>query len=349
MNRTTPNVCNVGAFPVAVNGDCARSEYLSTLSPKHKPWDQHRSEADEVSEVYAGSQFGRHHRYAQRIEQCSRVLEFARSPPKQSGKQKLKLKNAWFCRIRFCPVCQWRRSLRWQAKVYRALPALVRDFPDVRFLFITLTVKNCLIENLRAMLELMAKAWKRMTKLAIWPAIGWVRSVEITRGKDGSAHPHYHCLLMVKPAYFGADYLQQKDWAWLWGDALRINYSPVVDVRVVRPEQRPWKKKEELLAAQIWGAIAEVLKYAVKPSDMVKDHDWFLTLVDQVWKTRAVAIGGILKKYIKDREKAREDFTQEPGEDEPPAAGEQLFFEWKQEVKRYRRVGESHVKYRKTR
>ena len=81
-------------------------EYLSTLSPKDKPWDQHRAEADEVEEVYAGSRYSRHHRYANRVEHCSQVLEFARDPPKKSIPGKLKLKGTWFCRVRFCPVCQ---------------------------------------------------------------------------------------------------------------------------------------------------------------------------------------------------------------------------------------------------
>src|SRR4051812_2931855 len=92
-------------------------EYLADASPRHKPWDVHRAEADAVQEAYAGGT-SRHQRYATRVEACSQVLEFARDPPAGSGKQKLKLKNAWFCRVRHCPVCQWRRSLMWQAKVY---------------------------------------------------------------------------------------------------------------------------------------------------------------------------------------------------------------------------------------
>src|ERR1700745_1030309 len=107
-------VSSVGAVAPSVNG---APEYLSDVSPKHKPWDNHRSEADEVKEIYAGSRVGRHRRYALRVEQCSQVLQFARDPPKKSGKQKLTLKGAWFCRVRQCPVCQWRRSLMWQAKV----------------------------------------------------------------------------------------------------------------------------------------------------------------------------------------------------------------------------------------
>src|SRR5206468_4991481 len=82
-----------------------QDEYLSEVSPRHKPWDVHRAEADEVREAYAGGT-NRHQRYALRVEQCSQVLEFARDPPKQAGRekltsktgQKLTLKNAWFCR-----------------------------------------------------------------------------------------------------------------------------------------------------------------------------------------------------------------------------------------------------------
>ena len=75
-------------------------EYLSILSPKDKPWDRHRGEADDVREVYAGSPIRRHNRYAERVTNCSQILEFARDPPKKNTPSKLKLKNAWFCRVR---------------------------------------------------------------------------------------------------------------------------------------------------------------------------------------------------------------------------------------------------------
>jgi hypothetical protein len=67
----------------------------------------------------------------------------------------------------------------------------------------------------------------------------------------------------------------------------------------------------------------------------VKDHKWFLTLVDQVWKTKAVVIGGVFKKYLRERE----NLTSEPGEEVAGVLAEQLFFGWKQEVRRYRRLG----------
>lgn len=313
-------------------------ESLSEVSPRYKAWDQHRWEADEVQEAYAGGT-GRHQRYAARVEHCAQVLEFARDPPKQNGKQQLTLKRTWFCRVRHCPVCQWRRSLMWQAKVYRALPSLLRDYPDTRFLFMTLTIRNCAVTDLRMTLTRMAESWQRLTQLRCFPARGWVRAVEITRNPHNrSAHPHYHCLLMVPPAYFQGDYLKQEQWATLWQQCLRINYRPIVDIRTVKLDLVQTSKRVNKPPARMWESVAEILKYAVKPSDMIRDHEWFRELVEQVHKIRGVAIGGILKRYIKEREIARDDLTQEPGEEPAAPSGEQLFFGWKKDVKKYRKV-----------
>jgi plasmid rolling circle replication initiator protein Rep len=310
---------------------------LRAISPRHKPWDVHRGEADDVTEVYAGSTDSRHHRYATRVVECSQILEFAHDPL-ATKKNKLKLKNAWFCRVRHCPVCQWRRSLMWQAKVYRALPKLLKDFPDTRFLFMTLTIRNCEVKDLRATLSQMGKAWVRLTQLRAWPARGWVRAVEITRSERyRTAHPHYHCLLMVPPSYFQGDYLKQEQWAELWRQCLRVDYKPVVDIRVVKLALVPDSRRVNPPPKNMWVAVAEILKYAVKPSDMMRDHEWFLGLTDQIHKTRAVAIGGILKRYIKDRKK--EDLQEELGEETVVEKAEQLFFGWKQKVRRYRRIG----------
>ncbi|SPF56430.1 hypothetical protein SBA4_860009 [Candidatus Sulfopaludibacter sp. SbA4] len=47
---------------------------------------------------------------ADRIEECSQVLGFAWVPEKDdSNVLTLLLREARFCRVRHCPVCQWRR------------------------------------------------------------------------------------------------------------------------------------------------------------------------------------------------------------------------------------------------
>jgi plasmid rolling circle replication initiator protein Rep len=313
------------------------SNNLSDLSPRHKPWDIHRAEADEVQEIFGNSQFSRQRRYGTRMEFCSQVLEFARSPPTDT-RRKLQLTNTWFCRVRFCPVCQWRRALQWQARLYQALPRLMIDYPDARFIFLTLTVKNCPISALRSTLIELARGWQRLTQLRIWPALGWVRSTEITRSqRDRSAHPHFHALLMVAPEYFRSGYLRQSQWAELWQQSLRIDYRPVVDVRVIRQNTKHSSiNVNRVNISQMWAIVCEILKYSVKPSDMIRDHQWFLSLVDQIHKMRAVAVGGVLKPYL--RERKREDLVREPGEEEETDLAERLYFRWQQVVRRYQRL-----------
>ncbi|PAP01099.1 protein rep, partial [Salmonella enterica] len=67
-----------------------------------------------------------------------------------------------YCRVRHCPVCQRRRSLMWQARFYQSLPKIVADYPDGRWMFLTLTVRNCAIEDLGVTLTSMNAAFQRM-------------------------------------------------------------------------------------------------------------------------------------------------------------------------------------------
>lgn len=313
-------------------------EDLASVSPRHKPWDQRRGEADDVQAIYAGSPSFHHQQYAERVGYCGQVLEFARDPPKHDTSQKITLRKMHSCHVRLCPVCQWRRALKYQAIVYQGLPRLMTDYPESRFLFLTLTVRNCRVNRLRYTLTVMAHAWQRLTQLQVWPAIGWVRGVEITRSKDSSAHPHYHCLLMVSPTYFRGDYLKQREWAELWQQCLRVDYWPIVDVRVVKQSRKrsAFRLNGEPMS-HMWLIVTEILKYSVKASDMVKDDRWFLTLTDQVRGTRAVAMGGVLKQYFRAR-RGRVDLTSEPGEEKPEDVTDSLFFGWKQQVRKYRRV-----------
>lgn len=46
-------------------------------------------------------------------------------------------------------ICTWRKSLRWKAKAYSSLPKFLEEHPGYRFLFLTLTVKNCEVNELR--------------------------------------------------------------------------------------------------------------------------------------------------------------------------------------------------------
>lgn len=302
---------------------CDSAPGLSDISERDKPWDEHRANGDKVASMYASDR--EFNSYAQRVSFCSELLEFKLVPDSAEGSYGLKLSSARFCRVRHCPVCQWRRSLMWKAKAYKMLPKVVEAHPTHRWLFLTLTVRNCAIEDLRSTLQWMNESFKRLTKLKDWPAEGWIKSTEVTRGKDRSAHPHFHCLLLVPPKYFGRNYINQAEWSELWQRCLRVDYQPMTHVKAIAKHNDP----------QV--IVPEILKYQVKESDLVFDREWFLELTKQLHKTRAVAVGGVLRGYMKELEQEPEDLIGESEEPEQVDEGS-LYFGWKRQQKRYRMV-----------
>jgi plasmid rolling circle replication initiator protein Rep len=217
----------------------------------------------------------------------------------------------------------------WKAKAHKILPHVVEHFPKHRWLFLTLTVRNCAITELRETLSWMHKAFIRLTKLKEFPGVGWIKSTEVTRGKNplGSAHPHFHVLLMVPASYFsGQEYLSQKRWTELWQKSARLDYQPMTHVKAVAKHHNP-----QIL-------IPEILKYQVKESDLVADRDWFLELTKQLHKTRAVSVGGVLRDYMRALEEEPEDLIGESEEDAPDEG--HLYFGWKKQVKRYKLTSE---------
>jgi plasmid rolling circle replication initiator protein Rep len=295
--------------------------YLSDVSPQDKLWDKHRGFADRVESYYVGSEFDR---YADRMSFCSQLLEFGLNASLDDT-IKLKLRGAKFCRVRHCPVCQWRRSLMWKARAYQVLPKIVSHYPTHRWLFITLTIKNCPIGELRDTLTQMNKGFKRMVERKLFPAVGWLRSTEVTRGRDGNAHPHFHCLLMVPSSYFSHGYIKQHEWVELWRDCMRLDYNPVIDVRAVHKGNNPSS------------LVPELLKYVTKESDLVADREWFLELTRQLHKMRAVATGGVLKEFLKELEQEPEDLIGDDGDEMSEDYG-RLLFGWKRDMRRYQTI-----------
>jgi plasmid rolling circle replication initiator protein Rep len=222
----------------------------------------------------------------------------------------------------------------WRARFFQTIPKLVNDYPKGRFIFLTLTIKNCGIDELRETLARMNKAWTRLSQRKEFPALGWVKSMEVTRGADGTAHPHFHCLLMVTEGYFKRGYVSQAKWTELWASCLRVNYNPVVNVKVVKNKnvEDSNDPKSGLVAA-----VCETLKYGVKESDLVADPAWLLELTKQLHKTRAIAVGGCFRKYLSEAEP--EDLIH--GDQEPTEVSEddpKITFAWQQEKKRYRKA-----------
>ena len=298
--------------------------YLKDLSKQDISWDRHRVNSDQVADYYREAK--KFEQYATRIDFCSQLLDF--KLVLEEKELKLKLDSVRFCRVRHCPVCQWRRSLMWKAKAYKILPTVMEVYPKYRWLFLTLTVRNCKVIELRDTLKWMSQSWRRMIERKKFPAVGWIRSTEVTRDKDGLAHPHFHCLLLVKPSYFsGQAYIKQKCWIEFWKSCLKVDYDPVVDIRAIKRDNSPVE------------LVPEILKYCVKESDLVADREWFVELTKQMHKMRTIATGGVLKKYLKQLEEEPEDLigTDENKTEEEIDEGH-LLFNWKSKVKKYKMI-----------
>lgn len=307
---------------------------LATVSERDSVWDTHRNDTATVGDIYAlNADF---ERYSERMGDCSGYLKFG------IGESGLVLKQATFCRVRYCPVCQWRKSLYWKAMMYQKYEQLRKEYPNHRFVLLTLTLENPPIGDLRATLQHMNKAWQRLIKRKEFGVVdGWIRTTEVTRDKERPnthAHPHFHCLLMVKPSYFGKSYLKQMDWVRLWASVLQVDYLPNVDIRVVKSKGKA--KGEPMTDDDIKTGVVETLKYAVKPADIMGDgseqaNEWFYELTRQTHKLRFVATGGALKDILKDDDISDEKMVKTTDDSEESTDEKRLNFTYYKSKKGY--------------
>ena len=205
----------------------------------------------------------------------------------------MKLHKANFCRVRLCPICQWRRSLKTFAQMNKVISVAEKDYS---FIHLVLTVPNCSGDNLSKTLDKMFKAFSnKFAKYARFKKAvkGYYRGMEVTHNLEADTyHPHFHCLLAVNKSYFTSrDYIKRAEWLELWRKAM--GDKTITQVHVSKIKNGTAK------------AIAEVAKYTCKPSDIICYDDWDLT-VDTVKvldkslnKRRFIGLGGVLRDIHK--------------------------------------------------
>ena len=214
-----------------------------------------RQQSDLLASVY---EFLEMHRRADRVLFCGTWLEFGIFPDKN------KLVFANFCKDRLCPMCNWRRSLKLYGQVSAVMDELEKQ--GYKFLFLTLTIKNCSAMKLSSTIDILLKGFtklfhdNRRVKKAVK---GFFRSLEITKNKQtGQYHPHLHCILAVKSTYFKGDYITQAEWTEIWQKCIDTEYLPVIDIRCIKSGGKG-----------VSGAVREVAKYSVKGSDFLNSSD----------------------------------------------------------------------------
>lgn len=194
-----------------------------------------------------------------------------------------KLVRSNLCRERWCPVCQWRRSLRIYGQIQKMLGWL--EPGRYEYLHLVLTVPNCSAGDLKTECDDLYRRSSALfadrlygkrdqhARLAHCKRSfkGIVRALEVTYNADrDDYHPHLHCLIAVNPSYFTnpRDYYSQERLSVLWTgyNGWKYGMKPhdtfILHIRRIQPGERD-------------NAVAEVAKYAVKPFHCDLDLDGY--------------------------------------------------------------------------
>jgi plasmid rolling circle replication initiator protein Rep len=322
--------------------------FLKDYSKRDAVWDKHKRDAVKIADFIEGDE--EFDKFAKRLRETANDLDFKWIIDHTTGEAKLKLSSAWFSRWRHDPVSNWRKSMKWRSLWINALPKVFEAYPTHKFVFLTLTVQNCKIEDLKATCKHLNKSFLKLLrgkKLAKYfyirdksaPIAGYYKALEITKesdvfdkkgvlikkGREGYAHPHIHALLHLPATYFKNGYISQKDFAELWQNAAGLDYSPVIDVRLVKPKKNSLDDK----FGGLFDSVLEVTKYPNKAADLLICPDWTKEYIRQMNRVRLTDVGGTLREFIKD-ERFDEDLVHidEENDDETSSTESHLFFEF---------------------
>lgn len=264
---------------------------------KERPWKLHKQENLQLVKIYKTAREKNINLITDSrlfaLEHCADTLLFA-----ENAEGKKKLKSANFCRLRLCPMCQWRRSLKMFGQVQTITDKILERDKSTRFLFATFTVKNVDAENLETCINILNNKFLYLVSKnkTFAPAkklkqnlLGYLKAVEVTYNiKDKTYHPHLHVIFAVKSTFFKnkQNYMTKKEWIELWQKALNVDYKPQTDIRAIKTNTGK--------------AVAEVAKYPVKTAPILSLNDdeaveVLKTLTLSLNKKRFVSYGGIFK------------------------------------------------------
>lgn len=299
------------------------------------------------------------HSHALRQANCGTFLRYSVTP----GTLEMALNRANWCSLRSCPTCNWVRAVKRRVKVFAGLSALQKQHPNFKYAFLTLTVKNCHRSELRSTFRSMDTGWVRFANNDGFPALGYLKSIEVTRPRDcfyanqylgrfGSklirfwhkelktrgvwdgrlwrdhfseeCHPHIHALLVLPSSYEpGAS-----EWLNHLDWVVRWKLAMKLSYRPVVDVRFVYSREDKGIS----NAVFEATKYALKPLDMLDPLAPFI--FRQLHGLKLNSVGGILRSYINDEilEKINNQMT---SGDEYQQNGVPLEYKWSNEDEQY--------------
>jgi|SRR5215831_1552119 len=157
---------------------------------------------------------------------------------------------------------------------YHVIKQFMREAPHARIVTFTLTRRNVARSALLDDLAKMDHAYDLLMRLGCRTvALGHFRHAEVRFPAPELTHPHFHCLMMVRPTYFRkfpGQWVDVRDLSNMWGMALGVDYLPIANMAAIRLGdheglarwcrylKRPPKEINGFQVSKFGGGLAEV-------------------------------------------------------------------------------------------
>jgi len=272
---------NIILKDIQVSKETGKQIFDKNGNLKNNDWKLKKEKSIKLSESYfrLGGISEKYFYKSEVVSKCGSYLEFF-----ECNQGHKKLSKAYFCKDRLCPICNWRRTLMMQKQMHDILEVALNRKSNMKFIFLTLTVKNCFGFELSEEITKLMIGFNKLFKYqkVSKSVIGYFRTLEITRNNNfrskfyGTYHPHFHVLISVEENYFYSNdlYITKTEWWNLWKKALKIDYEPNINIRVVKSKEFSTNDFELNSDAKIAykKAVVETAKYTVKDSDYILDN-----------------------------------------------------------------------------
>lgn len=201
--------------------------------------------------------------------------------------------DAWYCKHRHCPICQSRKALRWQSRMHQVLD-MAPEALEGKWVYLTLTVRNCHLTALGQTIDKMETAFRRLRNRSFWRSnvLGGIKFIEVDPdlGDYQYAHPHFHCLIQVRPSmYQGKNYVSEQHWAEAWQACLNAPFVPQVHARRLKG-----------VGDGLRNEILRSVSYSMKPRLETPPRGWFLSMADEIKDKRLVQPFGQMREWFSD-------------------------------------------------
>ena len=265
-----------------------------------------KKQSNELADILECTEFNK---WSERIRSSCQYLKISTD---ENGKNKI---SKLISMIRPEPLTSHHLQQKSWAQFNKNAPSVIEQYPHHIWLFITLTIPNCDISNLRERYKYLNSSFSNLLKMNEFKKYfgqsgqfyknkkgekncGYFKVLEASKSSEfNHCKPHMHIIFhMPKNFEDSKNYLSEQKLQELWMKACNINYPLHVDIIRV--------KNDENLVSNICGFAS----YMTKPHDLLKCSDnYIITYIQQIMGVKLSTFSGTLKIINKSSDYQKSD------------------------------------------